>query len=617
MVRFIARYLYRFATSRAYRSYVLQLLRERSTATNRNDTFRLSEINDFADLNGTKVFMCGGCELTFVGDHLTATGLDVYHTFQNGRTSDVMVEANDSDSNLFTNQYGAIILCQTQSFMQLLNKVMHEGLNYTEEERQQDFAALVTQLRLAIDRIAARQQCPVFVVSHFYINTKYRGTHEYKTSRHVTSFEEMYLMYTLALYEVAKDYPNTYLLDVNELLEIEGKRTTLEVDDRNGVFDHPTRTGAQFIAEEVMYQLKLLNPKAKRIKCAVFDLDNTLWRGVLREDGAANLYQRWTYFQVMYALAARGILLALCSKNDPEEEKLVQQLLGDDLFDQIVCLKLNWNAKSTNLKEIAAELDIGLDSLAFFDDNPAEREEVRINAPGVSVFADTDINNALEMTAFEPIGAVTVESAARTQMYKEQARRAAAEATVAPVNLTEFYKSCAFRLELRRPELAATGRVEELIQRTNQLNATGKRTQRDDLQRYLADASRYYVATASLRDKFGDYGLIGVCIAERKGTDWEMIEFDFSCRAMGKLVEHALLSHMCSTIRESGGSAVTLRFKKTSRNREMRKILQDFGFSATDETDEQVLLRLHLDREAYHYPEWFAVQTGAAILPST
>jgi FkbH-like protein len=335
---------------------------------------------------------------------------------------------------------------------------------------------------------------------------------------------------------------------------------------------------------------------------------------VLREDGVANLYPEWGRLGVMRALAARGVLLALCSKNDPEEELIVRQILGDELFDQLVCVKLNWNPKSTNLKQIAKDLDIGIDSLAFFDDNPAEREEVRMNAPGVTVFADTDINDALEMTMFEPIGILTEESAARTQMYKEQAKRAAAEATVDPANLTEYYKSCAFQLDLRRPEPAATARVEELIQRTNQLNATGQRTEREDLRRYLADPSRYYVGTASLKDKYGDYGLIGVCIAECQGHDWEVIEFDFSCRAMGKSVEHALLSHMCRTARESGASAVTLRLKKTSRNREMHKILKDFGFAATEETDEQALLHLPVDGDEYPYPEWFAVRTDATTV---
>jgi FkbH-like protein len=615
--RFIGRYAYQFVTNRAYRSYIFQMLRERSAPRVNSGTFRLSEINDFSDLKGKKLFMCGGCELTFVADHLTASGLDVYHTFQYGRTADAMVEANDPQSSLFTSRYDAIVICQTQSFMQLLNKIVHDGGKYMEEERQNDFETLLLQLRFAVERIATKQQCPLFVVSHFYINTKYRGTHEYKSSPNLTSIEELYLKYTLALYEFVKGYPNTYVLDANEIFEIGGKRNSLEIGSRNGVFDHPTKIGSQLIAEETMYQLKALNPKAKRIKCAVFDLDNTLWRGVLREDGVANLYPYWSHLSMMSALASRGILLALCSKNDPEEEKFVRQILGDELFDQIVCMKLNWNAKSTNLKQIAQELNIGLDSVAFFDDNPMEREEVQMNAPGVMVFAETDINDTGDMTVFEPIGAVTEESAARTQMYKEQAKRAAAESTADPANLTEFYKSCAFKLDLRRAEPAAIPRIEELIQRTNQLNATGKRTQRDELQRYIADPSRYYVVTAALKDKFGDYGLIGVCIAGQNGSDWDVIEFDFSCRAMGKSVERALLSHMCQTIRDSGGDAVTVRFNKTSRNHEINEILKDFGFSAMEVTDEQVLLRLQLDRESYPYPEWFEIQTDAETVSAS
>jgi FkbH-like protein len=501
--------------------------------------------------------------------------------------------------------------------MQLLAKIHRDGTKYTEEERQKDFESLIAQLRFAIERVATAQQCPIFIVSHFYINTKYRGTHDYKSSRNLTSIEEMYLKYPLALYDLVKQYPNTYLLDANEILEIEGKRTSLDIKSRNGVFDHPTKTGARLIAEEAMYQFKVLNPKAKRSKCAVFDLDNTLWRGVLREDGAANLYPHWSHLSVMSALAARGVLLAVCSKNDPEEEKFVREILGDDLFHQLVCLKLNWNPKSFNLKQVAKELNIGIDSIAFFDDNPIEREEVQTNAPGVTVFADTDINDALDMTLFEPIGAVTEESSARTQMYKEHARRAAAEATTDPTNLAEFYKSCAFKLDLRRPEPAAIPRIEELIQRTNQLNATGKRTERGDLQRYLADPSRYCVVAASLKDKFGDYGLIGVCIAERNGADWEVVEFDFSCRAMGKSVEHAVLSHMCRAISKFDAGAVTIRFRKTSRNHQMRKILLDFGFSPAEETPDQVLFYFGVGRENYSYPEWFTVQTDTPELSAS
>jgi FkbH-like protein len=212
---------------------------------------------------------------------------------------------------------------------------------------------------------------------------------------------------------------------------------------------------------------------------------------------------------------------------------------------------------------------------------------------------------------FEPIGLVTEESAARTRMYKEQAQRAVAETEVDRANIRQYYKSCDFRLDIRRPDTAMTARIEELIQRTNQLNATGNRTTRADLTRYLSSPSQYYVASASLQDRFGDYGLIGVCIARREESGWEIIEFDFSCRAMGKHVEHALLSHLCRTVGGAPGSTLTMRFRKTSRNKGMRSILQEFGFQPTTESDETIELRLVVAANNYAYPEWLRMNGEA------
>jgi FkbH-like protein len=260
-----------------------------------------------------------------------------------------------------------------------------------------------------------------------------------------------------------------------------------------------------------------------------------------------------------------------------------------------------------NIKSIAQELNIGIDAIAFFDDNPAEREEVRMNAPGALVFEDTRIIDALDMVIFEPIGAVTEESAARTQMYKEQAQRAVAEAQIDPANMTAFYKSCQFKLGIEKPTASSISRIEELIQRTNQLNATGNRTTAADLQRFVSDQSKYQVSTASLRDKFGDYGLIGVCVAEKLPSHWNIIEFDFSCRAMGKHVEHAVLTHLCRSAGAADGNKITIHFKKTSRNKEMRSILQNFGFAPLEESEDAVEFAFNLEKKAYPYPEWFEI----------
>jgi FkbH-like protein len=611
MVKLITRYGYRFLTNRSYRSYVLQMLRERAAPTDTAEQLYLSKHNDFSALRGVSVFMCGGCELTFVGDHFRALGLDVYHTFENGRSAEPFVEVSSSGSTLFTRRFDAVVFCQTQSFMQITQKIQSAGASYDDEERERDFRAVLAQLRSAIELVQSRAPVPVFLVSHFFIHRRYRGTHEFKGYASATSYEEMSLRYGAALYEIARNYDRVYLLDVNAILEVEGKKKTLEYHARSGIFDHPTKLGARLVAEEALYQLLVLNPKTRRVKCAVFDLDNTLWQGVLREDGAANLNPRWSCLHVMKALAARGILLTVCSKNDPEEAGLVEQLLGKELFDLLVSVKLNWKPKSLNIRQIAKELNIGLDAIVFFDDSPVERAEVCANAPGVTVMDESQIMAALDMAMFEPIGLVTDESAARTRMYKEQARRAEAETEVAHANIFQYYKSCNFQLDIRRPDAAMTARIEELMQRTNQLNATGNRTTRELLSEYLGNPSQYYVASASLRDKFGDYGLIGVCIARRGPSSWEIIEFDFSCRAMGKHVEQAVLAHLCRTISGVPGSALTVRFKKSSRNQEMRSILREFGFEPTTESEETIELRLEVGGNNYDYPEWLQMNGEA------
>lgn len=611
MLKLITRYGYRLLTNRSYRSYVLQMLRQRSAPTDTAEELYLSKHNDFCGLRGSSVFMCGGCELTFVGDHFKSLGLDVYHTFDHGRTAEPFVEVSSSGSVLFARPSDVVVFCQTQSFMQITQKIQSAGASYSDEERERDFRALLLQLRGAIDLVCSRMQVPIFLVSHFFIHRRYRGAHEFKACASPTSYEEMSLRYAAALYEIARSYDNVYILDVNVILEAEGKKKTLEYHSRSGVLEHPTKLGARLVAEEALYQLLVLNPKTKRAKCAVFDLDNTLWQGVLREDGAANLYPRWGCLHVMKALAARGILLAVCSKNEPEEAGVVEQLLGKELFDLLVAVKLNWKPKSLNIRQIAKELNIGLDTIVFFDDNPLEREEVSANAPGVIVMEDSQIMAALDMAIFEPIGLVTDESAARTRMYKEQARRAEAETEVDQADVFQYYKSCNFKLDIRCPDAAMTARIEELIQRTNQLNATGNRTTRESLTQYLGNPSQYYVACASLKDKFGDYGLIGVCIARREASCWEIIEFDFSCRAMGKHVEHAVLSHLCRTVGRAPGSALTVRFKKTSRNKEMRSILHDFGFQPTTESDENIELRLEVAGSNYAYPEWLQMNGEA------
>src|SRR5262249_11770137 len=153
------------------------------------------------------------------------------------------------------------------------------------------------------------------------------------------------------------------------------------------------------------------------------DLDGTMWSGVLREDGPAGVSPRLAYRRVLRHLAQRGILLAVCSKNDPVEEERLPDLLGKPLFEKIAVKKLGWGPKSASLPPIGKELNTGLDAIAFFDDSPSERAEVEANAPGVRVFQDVDLPSCLERPEFEPLGEITAEASMRAEMYAEQSER--------------------------------------------------------------------------------------------------------------------------------------------------------------------------------------------------
>ena len=172
-------------------------------------------------------------------------------------------------------------------------------------------------------------------------------------------------------------------------------------------------------------------------------------------------------------------------------------------------------------------------------------------------------------------------------MYSEQASREAA-ATEAG-SLEDFLRTCALRLTLRRPASGEMSRVHELLQRTNQLNATLRRSSAADLQEYFADPSRYHMTVALLRDKFGDYGLIGLAAAEKERDAWNILELACSCRAMGKGVEEALLQHVGEEAGREGVPVLPLDFRRTDRNGQLLTLLERAGFRPAGPESQEIL----------------------------
>jgi FkbH-like protein len=311
-------------------------------------------------------------------------------------------------------------------------------------------------------------------------------------------------------------------------------------------------------------------PKRGRVKCIVWDLDNTLWDGVLLEDSDVRV-RPWVVENIK-DLDAKGVLHSIASKNDRETAMAKLEELG--LAQYFLCPQIGWNAKSSSIEAIAKALNLGLDAFAFVDDQDFERAEVAFGAPEVTCVDILELGEALERPEFRP-RFVTDESARRREMYQGQIARDELEKDFVGTS-EEFLAGLemAFTIEFAKRE--DLQRAEELTVRTNQLNSTGRTYSYDELDA-LRESPDHLVLVASLTDKFGSYGKIGLALVEKGATVWHLRMMLMSCRVMSRGVGMVLLNHVMRLAGESG-ARVRADFVETGRNRMMQITYAFAGF---------------------------------------
>lgn len=594
----------RFAVDTAYRTHVLDVI-QRMTQLNTTDIGAIDEERDLGWIEGARVFFIGGCELTYIKEAFDALGATTYHTFDHGRSSDPLGEVLDDTSPLWSWTPDHVVLSQVQVASGLFHKTQWSGAAYEIDQQEADLGSVAANYGQAVDRIIERLGTSTFLLTHPLVYRPALGCLEYRSLSANLSLAEMIRRYELAIYRVAKERERTYVVDVASAFELDGKRDALQADSEL-LGEHFTRAGATSVFDQLVTSMTAITSGTRKIKCAVFDLDDTLWSGVLREIGEGGVVVRHAYLRAIRYLASRGILIALCSKNDPVEAQYLEPLLGAGFCSHVVATKLSWDLKSTSIRELSEELGLGLDSFAFFDDNERERAEVRQNLPEVLVLSDSDILRSLALPEFQPAGVVTTEAKARARSYQAEADRTAAQAA-SPQTQEEFLASLELRLTTRRPLKGELDRVYELLARTNQLNATVNRTSMRELQARFADTTNHDIRVALLEDRFGEYGLVGAVLATKIGDTWSLHELAFSCRAMGRGVEQACLVELAARARAAGAESLSVDFIPSDRNSQMRIALDEAGFRATGPfTDGTVTLELDLTDDPAVPPAWFA-----------
>lgn len=310
-------------------------------------------------------------------------------------------------------------------------------------------------------------------------------------------------------------------------------------------------------------------------KCIVWDLDNTLWDGVLLEDGQENIRIRQGIVDVIKETDERGILHSIASKNNPDDALAVLRDLK--LAEYFLYPQIGWQPKSEGIKQIAAQLNIGIDTMAFVDDQPFEREEVKAALPQVAV---VDAAEYLTITRrLECQVPVTLESKSRRIMYREQEHRDLALKSFGGDYLS-FLKECRIEVGVTTLDETNVKRVYELAQRTNQMNFSGNRYPEAQLREIMLSPS-FETYVIDCRDRFGDYGIVGFAVVNLKEP--RLLDLMFSCRVQAKRVEHAVLGFLLKRFVQDENHSLFANFRKTPKNAQSGKVFDDMGFEVVGE----------------------------------
>ena len=336
----------------------------------------------------------------------------------------------------------------------------------------------------------------------------------------------------------------------------------------------------------------LVAARGRSAKCLVLDLDNTIWGGVIGDDGIEGIVLGQgsalgeAFLSVQrYAkeLTQRGVILAVCSKNDETNaleafEKHPEMMLRRE---DIASFVANWSDKGTNLRIIAHELNIGLDALVFVDDNPVERDLVRRDLPMVNVPEVPDdpalVPQCLADAGYFESLSITREDRNRIQQYSSNPARRALKAAAA--DPSSYLRSLEMQLLWRRFDRVSLQRTVQLINKTNQFNLTTRRYSEDDVLAIM-NADRTLALQLRLMDKFGDNGIIGIVIGRMQFEDSLLIDtWLMSCRVLGRQVELATLNLVADQARSMGAERLIGEYLPTARNGMVRDHYSKFGFS--------------------------------------
>lgn len=419
-------------------------------------------------------------------------------------------------------------------------------------------------------------------------------------------------------YIYSKNDTNLHILDINAIIARVGLYNSF---DFRMYYLSKTLYTISFWKEYV-YELSTLVYRftGKLKKAIIFDCDNTLWKGILGEDGiygidmsaqskVGQIYSKVQ--QIAVWLSNQGVIIGLCSKNNIEDvEKVLAEHVDLKLKnDNIVVSKINWSDKASNLREISQELNIGLDSLVFIDDSSFEVNLIKEQIPEiltlqVPVAIHEYPSQLLKLIERHFYLSGNLHDIEKTNQYKAQSQRI--EELNKHQSLEDYLKSIKIEIEIRVDDVSQIDRIAQLTQKTNQFNLTTKRYTDNQIELFMnSDNDRVF--TISVKDKFGDSGLTAVCIAHENNDFISIDSFLMSCRIMGRNIEQAIMNFIVLTYKQNDYKVIEASYSPTSKNKPVSSFYDDSGFCLVNKVEEVKYYQLRISEYKPYNVEYIKI----------
>ena len=566
-----------------------------------------------ATLDHLHSYLLVECERNGLRPHIYQAGFDQYNQ-----------EILDPSSGLYAFEPDVVICAVHAS--RLFPGLHDDPLALSVAERRAELDAGLARLQQLLDVLTQRTQALVLVHNMVAPQQPALGILDARDELGQTAaFAEI----NTRLAALARSrYQTVYVVDEDRLQARAGKRAAT---DPRLWYTARVAWSADVLDELVGEYLRYLRAmRGLSRKCIVLDLDNTLWGGVIGEDGLAGIQlgseapgNAFVGLQrELDKLNRRGILLAIASKNNPADALAAIERHPDMVLrpGHFAAQRINWQEKAANIRDIAAELNIGLESLVFLDDNPVERAKVRAELPQVLV-PELPPDPAEYRAAVLSLGvfdtlALTDEDRQRSQLYREQQARRQAQTRLSEAgtdgnNLEDYLADLGLVVSIEPADELNLPRIAQLTNKTNQFNLTTRRYGEAEISQRLQ--AGWSVYAARVKDRFGDNGLTGVLMVEpaADGT-WTIDTFLLSCRVMGRKVETALLATVALDARRAGASRLRGWWLPTEKNAPAREVYREHQFACVGESPDggvQWELDLNVPERLPQVPRWLHVQT--------